>query len=137
MKVDQLQGLQIDRIIWRDNGSLRLSCVTLSFTTPRRFYPSALSILLELRSKLRKTRHTTYPLARRCSREKSPSRTSENPLTGAEASIAARVERSRTKTKQMEGTELTPIQDIVVRVECYVQDLMQKKGLLLFKRRGT
>ena len=52
-------------------------------------------------------------------------------------SMAVRVERSRTKTQQMEGTELTPIQDMVVRVECYVQDLMQKKGLLLFKRRGT
>ena len=51
--------------------------------------------------------------------------------------MATRVERSRTKTQQMEGTELTPIQDMVVRVECYVQDLMQKKGLLLFKRRGT
>ena len=51
--------------------------------------------------------------------------------------MAARVERSRTKTQQMEGTELTPIQDMVVRVECYVQDLMQKKGLLLFKRRET
>jgi len=52
-------------------------------------------------------------------------------------SMAARVERSRTKTQQMEGTELTLIQDNVVLVECYVQDLMQKKGLLLFKRRGT
>jgi hypothetical protein len=49
----------------------------------------------------------------------------------------ARVERWRTKRQQMEGTELTLIQDIVVLVECYVQDLMQKKGLLLFKRRGT
>ena len=52
-------------------------------------------------------------------------------------SMAARVERSRTKSQQMEGTKLTPIQDMVVRVECYMQDLMQKKGLLLFNRRGT
>jgi hypothetical protein len=51
--------------------------------------------------------------------------------------MAARVGRSRTKTQQMEGTELTPIQDMVVGVESYVQDLMQKKGLLLFNRRGT
>src|SRR2546425_256703 len=29
------------------DGSLRLSCMTLSFTTPRRFYPGALSSLLE------------------------------------------------------------------------------------------
>ena len=49
----------------------------------------------------------------------------------------ARVYGRRTKSQQMEGTELTLIQDIVVLVECYVQDLMQKKGLLLFKRRGT
>jgi hypothetical protein len=28
------------------DGSLRLSCVTLSFTTPRRYYPGALSSLL-------------------------------------------------------------------------------------------
>ena len=49
--------------------------------------------------------------------------------------MAARVERSRTKTQQMEGTELTPIQDMVVRVERYVQDLMRgekdKVGALL------
>ena len=43
--------------------------------------------------------------------------------------MAARVERSRTKTQQMEGTELTPIQVMVVRVECYVQDLMQKSQI--------
>jgi hypothetical protein len=30
------------------DGSLRLSCMTLSFTTPRRFYPGALSSLLAL-----------------------------------------------------------------------------------------
>src|SRR5277367_1574980 len=30
------------------DGSLRLSCMTLSFTTPRRFHPGALSILLRL-----------------------------------------------------------------------------------------
>jgi hypothetical protein len=29
------------------DGSLCLSCMTLSFTTPRRFYPGALSILLK------------------------------------------------------------------------------------------
>ena len=30
------------------DGSLRLSCMTLSFTTPRRFYPGALIILLKV-----------------------------------------------------------------------------------------
>src|SRR6266478_6613189 len=30
------------------DGSLRLSCMTLSFTTPRRFYPGALSSLLTI-----------------------------------------------------------------------------------------
>ena len=51
--------------------------------------------------------------------------------------MEARVYGWRTKKQQMEGTELTLIQGIVVLVECYVQDLMQKKSLLLFKRRGT
>src|SRR6266436_9042004 len=41
------------------DGSLRLSCVTLSFTTPRRFYPGALSILL--RGKTRKLPLRPYP----------------------------------------------------------------------------